>query len=77
MTNHIALKPVSSSNIEAVGYSPATQTLAVQFKRGKVAYHYSPVTQAEHDAIHTAPSVGKHIQEHFVRKFKTFSKHDI
>lgn len=33
----IALEPVESNQVGAIGYDPATKTLAVQFKRGASA----------------------------------------
>jgi hypothetical protein len=36
------LHPVQSSNVEAIGYDPATETLEVKFKGG-TAYRYNRV----------------------------------
>jgi hypothetical protein len=57
------MKPVQSSNIEAVGYDPDTQTLAVQFNGGGV-YHYAGVSAEAHKALVEAPSVGGHFHQH-------------
>lgn len=57
--NNIAMTPVASSNIAAHGYDAASQTLAVQFKGGKV-YHYSGVPQDTADAFIAAESKGSH-----------------
>lgn len=53
------MKPVSSSNISEVGYDPDTQTLRVKFKSGG-EYDYSGVSAEEHEALLSAPSIGKH-----------------
>ena len=56
----IALQPVESSQVKAIGYDEATSTLAVQFKRGAGAiYHYPDVTKEAFDAFLTAESAGK------------------
>lgn len=55
----IPLQPVQSSNIKAVGYDPANQSLAVQFVSG-VAYRYDGVDQATADALLAADSIGSH-----------------
>lgn len=44
------LKPVTSSNIEAVGYNPKTQELQVQFK-GKTVYAYDAVPEEVHSEL--------------------------
>jgi len=53
------LKPVTSSNILAVGHDPATETLHVQFTSGKT-YAYSHVEAEQHQALVTADSVGSY-----------------
>lgn len=53
----IALKPVQSSSLAAVGHDPATNTLAVRFTNGSV-YHYADVPAAEAEALLASPSVG-------------------
>lgn len=65
----IGLNPVRSSNVESVGYDAPTQTLAVQFKGGKV-YHYFDVPQEVHSGFGKAESVGKYIGANVVGKFK-------
>lgn len=52
----VALTPVKSSNIEAIGHD-GTHT-HVKFKSGDV-WKY-PTTVSEHTALSAAPSVGKH-----------------
>ncbi len=55
----IELQPVESSQVEAIGYDEATQTLAVQFKRGaRAIYHYPGVTLSTFEAFRDAESIG-------------------
>lgn len=49
---------VSSSNIAALGYDAASQTLAVQFQNGDT-WHYEPVPQETYDSVRSAESVGR------------------
>jgi hypothetical protein len=60
----IALQPVESHQIAAIGHDAATQTLAIQFKNSKGAtgstYHYSNFTAADFAAFQAAESKGKH-----------------
>lgn len=58
-TPAIALTPVQSSNIEAVGYDPATQTQRVRFKDG-AEYDYHGVPEERHHAMMKAESIGGH-----------------
>lgn len=55
----IALVPVESSQIKAVGYDAETQTLAVQFTRGDAIYHYPLVPKGAYMAMMACDSVGK------------------
>lgn len=71
----IALQPVTSNQVAAIGYDEATQTLAVTFTRGAGAiYHYPNVTKETHDAFMQAESIGKffgaHIQNLPFEKFQ-------
>lgn len=64
----VRLQTVESSQINAIGYDPETQTLAIQFKnwKGEIGstYHYSNVTQADFDAFNASESKGKHFGRH-------------
>lgn len=72
----IPLKPVESKNVAAIGYDPATSTLAVQFKHGAGAiYHYPGVSADLHDKIHKAESIGKFVTANVVKAFPKFTKH--
>ena len=54
------LRPVSSSNIDQVGYDPSTETMQVVFQNGSV-YEYRGVPQGEYDAFISAPSLGSYL----------------
>ncbi|QHE11891.1 KTSC domain-containing protein [Burkholderia glumae] len=61
--------PVSSSQVHSIGYDAETETLAVRFKDCKTGaptslYHYANFTQANHDALRTADSIGSHLYRH-------------
>lgn len=67
----IAMKPVTSTQLAAVGYDPESKTMAVQFhpskSRGEAegpVYHYTGVEQDDHDKLVGAESVGKHFAAH-------------
>lgn len=55
----IELHPVESSNIEAVGHDPATNTLRIRFKSGGT-YDYADVTAKKHQEMLSAESLGQH-----------------
>lgn len=50
--------PVRSTNLEAIGYDPETETMGVRFVDGS-AYEYTGVPQKVYDHVRRAPSVGK------------------
>lgn len=61
-TADFAMKPVVSSNIQAIGYDEARKTLRIQFKDGGgnpgSLYEYPGVPKETHSALMTAPSIG-------------------
>lgn len=57
------LTPVTSSQIEAIGHDPATNTLGIKFKSGGT-YHYENFTAADFKAFKEAPSVGSYFYKH-------------
>lgn len=61
------LKPVKSSNIEAIGHDGAS--LIVKFKSGGT-YHYHDVPPEHHDAMLAADSPGGYFHAHVKGKFK-------
>lgn len=63
------ITPVKSSNIEAIGHDPVSQTLHVKFKNGS-HYTYEGVSAEKHNALDKAESVGKHLNAHIIGKHK-------
>ena len=49
--------PVSSTDLQSVGYDPDSLTLEIEFKRG-ATYQYQGVPQAEFDALMNASLKG-------------------
>jgi hypothetical protein len=60
--------PVRSSNLEAVGYDPATREMRVRFKKGGQTYVFENIDPKEHDALVGADSVGAHFHNHIRHK---------
>lgn len=50
--------PVTSSNLSAVGYDPASGSLEIAFKKGGV-YHYFDVSRPIYEGLVSAPSLGR------------------
>jgi type 1 fimbria pilin len=67
----ITMDSVDSSQINAIGYDAATQTLAIQLKNfnGNVGstYHYANFTPTDWDAFKAAESKGSHFGK-FIKK---------
>lgn len=70
----IALTPVKSNQVAAIGYDSATKTLAVTFTRGAGAvYHYPGVEPEMHAAFVGAESIGRYFGQHIQgRAFEKF-----
>lgn len=64
LQQHIKMQDVDSSNIQAVGHDPQSNTLSVQFRSGAI-YHYPGVTAEQHQAFLGADSLGSHFHKHF------------
>lgn len=66
----IALTPVESSQLEAIGYDADSQTLAIRFhgKGGKPGglYHYANFSETDQAALRDAESKGSY----FIRNIK-------
>ena len=56
----MTLEPVSSSNLEAVGYDSPSATLAVRFKGGRT-YQYFDVPERIYDDLRAAESKGGYL----------------
>ena len=65
------MTPVKSSNIKAIDYDPTTKTLTIEFNSGGL-YEYHDVTEAEHNTLLKADSIGSHFHQHI--KSKKFTK---
>lgn len=76
MKNPCTMTEVQSSQIRAVGFDPATKTLAVQFLRGdqKTAL-YPGVEPEQFEAFTTSQSLGKFFGQH-IKPRKDFSYAD-
>ena len=57
------MQPVKSSNVESVGYDPASQTLQVKYRSG-AEYQWNHVPPEEHKALISADSIGSHLHRH-------------
>ena len=57
---NIEMIPVSSSNVESIGYDEATQTLRVNFLNGGI-YEYMNVPGYEFEQLKIAPSIGSYL----------------
>jgi hypothetical protein len=64
----VPLEPVVSSNLEAIGYDPQRQILAVQFKSGTL-YHYGSVSLELVTDLYAAESKGRFYTSHIKGKF--------
>lgn len=58
------LQLIDSSMIHALGYDPATKTLAVQFNGTGDVWHYAAVPEAAYELLRGAESVGQAFGRH-------------
>jgi hypothetical protein len=63
-------EPVTSSNIESVGYDPATMTLEVKFIKSGALYQFFDVPEQEHYNLIHAGSVGTYFYENIKDKYR-------
>lgn len=56
--------PVSSSNIESIGYNEQDQEVFVRFLNGSV-YVYKGVPQHEYENLRDAPSLGSYLHRNY------------
>lgn len=56
--------PVNSSNVQSVGYDPATETVFIDFLNGST-YIYKGVSKFEFDNLKEATSIGSYIHRNF------------
>ena len=69
------LHPIESSMIQALGYDPATRTLAVQFTAHTIVaggdlWHYADVPEAAYELLRGADSVGQAFGRHIRGRYK-------
>ena len=57
------MRPVKSSNIDAVGHNASDRRLTVKFKNG-TQHTYDNVSREDYDALVNAKSVGSHFAQH-------------
>jgi len=70
----IALTPIDSSQIHAIGHHPESNTLRIQFKNkdggaGSI-YDYANFTAEHHQAFMAAESKGSHFGKHIKKNEK-------
>lgn len=58
------MQPVSSSNVESLGYDESTQTVFVRFLNGSL-YIYKGVPTFEFEGLISAPSVGSYLHRNY------------
>ena len=58
------MRPVSSSNIAAVGYDADNETVYVQFLNGST-YAYKGVPEHEFESLRSAQSVGSYLNRNY------------
>ena len=61
--------PVNSSNLASVGYEPATLTLEIEFKKGRV-YQYFDVPESEYSALMQASSHGTYFSAYIRNNYR-------
>lgn len=66
------MNPVTSTNIEAIGYDESSQTLQVEFKNG-ATYQYFDVPEQVFDSLRDADSVGAYLAANIKGTYR-FSK---
>ena len=60
--------PVTSSNIQSIGYDADAQILEIQFNNGGV-YQYSGVPEYEHTGMMNAESHGKYFHANIKNRY--------
>ncbi len=65
---NVEMIPVSSTNIEAVGYDEENQIVHVRFLNS-AEYIYKGVPQHEFDGLLNAPSVGRYHHSNYINVY--------
>lgn len=71
----MALQPVKSSNIDAIGYDDEAKRLTVKFKSGQT-HDYHGVDPAHWAKLSSAESVGKYFHAHIRNAHKSSKRDD-
>lgn len=58
----VTMYPVSSSNIDEIGYDATTSTLYIKFKNNRL-YSYDNVPESVYDNLKSASSVGSYFHQ--------------
>lgn len=61
-------RPVESSSLASIGYSPEHHTLEIEFRNGHV-YRYFAVPKATYDELIAAESKGTFLNRHIRRAY--------
>ena len=69
MSERIPLEPIASSSLSAIGYNPAKQILAVQFKNGTI-FHYAGISLDLAGELGLADSKGSFYAKNIRGKFQ-------
>jgi hypothetical protein len=72
--SEIEMIPVVSKNVEAIGYGPETQTLAVKFIDGQHTYFVHDFDPADWEAFQAAESKGKFYYSQVRRRYGNITK---
>lgn len=65
----IALTPITSSNLAAIGYNPHKRILAVEFKSGAI-FHFAGISETVYQQLLEAPSRGSYFHKEIRGKFQ-------
>jgi hypothetical protein len=68
------MTPVSSSNIDSIGYDVENQQVYIRFLNGSL-YAYSGVPIHEFESLQNAPSVGSYLNRSFKNVFP-YERHE-
>lgn len=70
----IEMIPVSSSNVQAIGYDDSNQVLYVRFIKSNALYFYQGVPIAEFYGLQNAASVGSYLNQNIIKGPYTYQR---
>ena len=70
----VEMIPVSSSNVQAIGYNEANQVLYVRFIKNNTLYCYQGVPITEYYGLQTAASVGSYLTQNIKKGSYTYQR---